>query len=803
MLMDNGSIKEIFSYETFKKYKMPGNDETLQAEHDFIYKDVSSNDQVLVTEGTFDREFMLHYNLKKNNPQAYELLNYVNIDKNSGSLVGVIEEIKVSDLEKLHAQGYNIRMTDLVYLASNLTPEEYREVSSSGRFEDLFSSKYEKYPHEISEVKEDLLNLGLNYSDELINQNYRFLQTIVRGAPDVLLDSRISNYTFSEIYAAITKLSEANNRFKEFENLNDTHARFRYDGNDVIDFMNYARTSNLLNLIPEKEQLDVTEKFMEDKEKVQDPRFTQYMVKKNKPYLTENLDEIINYNEFCADEILLDPNISLDSAKRNLINGLFNLDVPPQNRKEFENELLEDLYYHKKYCPNSDLYKLNDKAVDVIAQILNSDNIKDFKDLLFENKKMINLYNTHNIGDTIKADLIEVSKSDLITNLQKTANQIENSQYQTVYATNGTPVNVKVLSGQEFYLATSTAMPKCSSATNKLIREHGADARGMIYDRMLNTEMNPSNACTSVVSDKMVAHAASALQDQELTFAYVPRSKNSISISAMYDLSSKRNNKGERVTAKPITPRKTSDFIAGTKEEHNEAVINGVYPDYIVCYDQVTDIAVQKQQALQKEYAQKGIDKKVDIVLVQAREKYIPDIKAKMMNEHSSIVQKLNTGNFTEQDFDNMFQNHESNFVLRTLQTIHSTSYRDDVWNREFNRRALTSMTEIVNRISEIVPSDKARPVLNQVEILLERANTKRGYGTRFYDHSYAEDIDTVSLEKTRQKLANKVYPYERNGKTSQRTNNLVVEEMNVDSVENMRDTRGQGRPSNPDDFEK
>ncbi len=572
--------------------------------------------------------------------------------------------------------------------------------------------------------------------------------------------------------------------------------------------MNYSRQDTLIYNVSEKEQLDIVEKFVHNKEVVKDPRFVQYMTKKNRPYNTDNIEQILNYNEFCADSILVDPNITLSEAKTKLINGLFNLDVPAENREQFEKELVEELYYHKKYFPNSPLYQSEDNIADKISDVLGSSNIADFKDLLFENKHLINMFNTHNLGDKIKSDLIDISKSDIAYNLQKTANEIHSLNSTTVYSETGRPVQAKVLSGQSFYLATSTAMPKCSSFSNKIFAKEGKNAGSVIYDKMLQREIEPNEICTSIVSDKMVAHAASALQDQELKFGFVPESKDAISISAMYDLSSSKKNSTNRKTNKPITPRGINDFVYGTTEEHNEAVMSA-YPDFIVCYDKITDIAIEKQIAMQEEYNRKGINKKLEIVLVDAKNRYIPQIKNAVLQEHSAIEERINTGRLTEEDFNLMFGRHESNFVLRTLQSMHCTSYRNDVWDTSYNVKVLDSMTGILEKISQIVPENKARAVLDQVDILLQRADRNTPYGARFYDHSYAEDIDTEKLNKTRQKLVSKVYPYERGetyrnqneSKSELRLEEIVTDENFRSEIPNQLSNNSQGRRSQiPDD---
>ena len=362
-------------------------------------------------------------------------------------------------------------------------------------------------------------------------------------------------------------------------------------------------------------------------------------------------------------------------------------------------------------------------------------------------------------------DMAEFSRENMVEGLQRTYRQIENMPNHTVIAANGRPVTAKVLMGEEFYLATSTAMPKCSGRSNKIFRENLPDyykVQSEIYNIMLGTEIIPQEICTSITSDKMIAHAGSALPEQELVFAYVPNTASDISIVATHDMSTSRNKEGKRVTQVPTTPRSIEDYVSGTTEEHNEAVMSNVYPRYIVCYDKITDIAIAKRDALEAEYKAKGISQPVEILFIDGKGTYIPQIKNSIEQEHAKIRQKLESGSFTYQDFADMFERKESNFALRTLQAIHSTSYRRDNWDDTYNRNLLDSMTDIIEKVSEIIPPEKARSLENVVSTLIERSDRKSLYGSRFYEQSYAETIDSYKLEQIQKELMSKIIPYER-----------------------------------------
>lgn len=770
MLYAQGKLEDIFSYDTFQRYRKEESfDDRLKPDRinpDELYSDVTKRQQIELMRSSFDSNYMLYYNLKKNNPEAYNLLCYVDLDMNDARLAGIVEVVKLNDLEKINQNGHFFRMNDLVELASNVTPEQYIEIVKSGKIEDLYSSKYCQSQDEINRVREDLQRKGVNIDEATFHANFRLIQELSYGTSSILTMPGIEKYSLPEIYSAATKLRDAKFRIRDGKS-----SDFSYDSKTIVELLEYTRNVGLPKELSEEDMLDMVEQFAKNPSYVRDPRFIEYKIKRNKPFAAQNIDEILNYREFCADKVLMDQFVDLESAKRTMINALFTIDVPAAYQERFEKEMLETLYYHQKYLPTSDLETNHRPAMDAIRNLFTASNITDFKNVLYQNKALINAYNTDQVGYIMQYEMAQYSRQDMLTELQNTERQIQSMPAMTVIATNGRPVQAKVLSGENFYLATSTAMPKCSGRTNKMLASSNGDPdkfRNDVYSTMLNTQMLPHEICTSITSNEMLAHASSALQDQELIFGYVPLNPEDISIAAMYDMSTTKNKSGVRTTQAPTTPRSMSDFVSGTTEEHNEAVMSNVYPRYIVCYDQITDIAIAKRDALEQEYRAKGIIQPIEILFIDAKGKYIPQIKGKIEQEHSDIMRKLDSGQFTYQDFAEMFEKKESNFALRTLQAIHSTSYRNDTWDDGYNYGLLKSMTDILERVSQIVPPEKARAVEEQVATLIDRSDRKSAYGSRFYDHSYAESMDSYRLETIRGNLLQKITPYEKSQSINQ-----------------------------------
>lgn len=758
-LKSEGRLLDLFKLDTFLKYRKPETfEDTLKPDRidiEKLFLEVNTDRQTSLSRDTYNSNFMLYYNLKKNNPEAFAFFCYADLDMSDCLLAGIANEVRYTDLERFYARANYFTMNDLFLLGSKITPEEYRSIMDSNNIQDLYSVKYEKNNDNIQRLRESLAKNGLVLDNKTFNENYRLIETISGILPGILKPEVLNKYSFSEVFSVVTKLEYANARVT-----NGKRHSFKFDEKTAVDLL--ENTRGYIAGYSETDQLDYVEKFAKENLLKRDSRYVEYINKKNKPYIAENPEEILNYKEFCADKILEDMNISLDTAKSNLVNALFRLDIPSKYREELEKETMDRIYYFKKYLPNSNLNQSCAKVIDCIDSLFNADNIKDFKDILFKNKSYINMFNTEQIELFMQNEIGEFSRNNIVHELQNTSRMISEKPYENIVASNGSIVPVKVLSGENFYLATSTAMPRCSSRSTKIFTENPDQARNIIYDNILNQNIIPNNICTSIQSNEMLAHAASALQDQELIFGYVPNSADSIALSAKYDLSTV-NKTGVRTTNKVTTNRSIRDLTSETTEEHNETVMNGVYPSYIVCYDSVSDIAIQKKAVLEEQYRREGVNQKVDIVLIKSKENYIPNIKNKVVQEHNAIHKKLEEGSLTFQDFKLMFERKESNFVLRTLQAMHSGSYRDDIWDENFNSTILESTTNILEKISSIVPPNKSRIVLDQIDLLLSRAdNSKDGYGRNFYDHTYADSIDTSKLNNIRRSLYPKVMAYEK-----------------------------------------
>jgi len=767
-LLSQGKISDIFSYETFKKFgKQESFDEKIQnlnpINPDELYLEVSRNARkTTLLRGTFDSDFMLYYYLKKNNPQGFDILCHVDLDMNVWKIAGIADVVTFDDIEKLHSQGIFLRMNDLFRLAKDLTPEEYMRMRNSGDIESLFGAKYVKDEQEIVKLRNELQSHGIFIDESAFQANFKLIQTIMEINPQILKEPRAKDYNYVQIYCALTKLEDSKGRI-----VNGRINNFEYDEKTVLDLVEYSNQTRRFEQISEEEQLQAVNIFVNYREIFERLSYIETLLKKNKPYKTTDPYDMIYYIEFCSDKILADPEITLEDAKSNMIHAMFNIDMPPKYYKKFEKEFLECLYFHKKYIPDSELE--NPKPYDtlgVLRALFESKNIKDFKSILEENKDELKYHNTSYLMNRMRAEIAQVSKKDITEKLQETSEMLENMEGQFVTTSTGKVVKAKILDGQDFYIATTTVMPRSGGLIQKVREKHNNNVQETnkeILAIMRQKKVARTEVCTTINSPEGLGNAGAALEEHELRYGYIPNNPRNITLMSTNDMSTLRDSKGNRYSAMPSVNRTAHDFVIGTTEEHNEVDMRGLYPRYIFCYDQISDLAMEKQTELEEMYKELGIKQKVEIVLIKAKDKYIPKIKQKVQDEHDCIRQKLANNEFSEEDFENMFEKHESNFLIRTLNSIHTMSYRENVLDKKFVVDILESYGDIIEKVSEIVTPEKARTVLNQVNMMLERADrsNKDGYGGRFYDYDYSRFIPQSKLYGIQGRLVNKVMAYE------------------------------------------
>lgn len=391
-LRNNGKLQELFSYETFKQYgrQQSFDDRLIKGEEiqkSELFDKVNKNKTTQLTEETFNDKYMLYKNMYTNHRDAFALFTYCDIDINFASIAGSIEKIQINDLNIIREKGYNLSLRDLITLSFNFSPEEYRKIMDSNNAEKLFSynANKDKNGNNFRIIFEKILKKNPNISEQDFIDNYQLYKEVAMYNENIYSLPEMKNYSIKEIYPALTKIQEAEIKLNTFEGKN-----VRFNAQNLLDLIEFSRKTQILASENEEEQNKIIELLIENGKWKNDPRLIEYVTKKNKIYKIENAENILNYNKFCIEKILMDNNISLEDAKHNLINSLVNIDCPEEIfRQELEENVIDELYYYRKYKNenriNEDKDDSTDKIINNIIAIMDSTNIQEFKNRLYSN----------------------------------------------------------------------------------------------------------------------------------------------------------------------------------------------------------------------------------------------------------------------------------------------------------------------------------------------------------------------------------------------------------------------------------
>lgn len=416
-----------------------------------------------------------------------------------------------------------------------------------------------------------------------------------------------------------------------------------------------------------------------------------------------------------------------------------------------------------------------DEIIDKLLKIMDSTTINEFKDNLYETYIGLSVCNYDTVKIFTDSQLIQVSKSDIKFELEKTEKMLNNSMNYTVEY-QGEVIPVKVLNGQDFSIAMTTVMPYCSSVTRRTLNGD----KDAIKANMLERKINPNNRCTTIINQNMIAHAMSGLKDDELAYAYIPQDEEFISLIGKHDLSTvKRNNNGveQRVSNRSVQNRTLEDIIGTTEEEHNEMVLNNVYPRYIVCFDSISEVAMQKYKMLKEMYAQEGINKKIEILFIEGKKEYLPQIEEKIYNNLDAINKEVDlTGEISTKTLDEFFNKRENNILLQTIQSINSYSYRDDIWNQSNPKTKLDYLLSTFEKVGKVMPKEYIENMMYQLDFLERKADVNDiRFGSRVYDHVYTDLIDVLKVTEIKDMLSERII-----GRYSSKTKQ---EERNIDDI--------------------
>lgn len=401
-LRNEGKLNKLFSYETFLKYGLPQsfNDRITKGDDiqkEELFEKINKSNTTQLTKQVFDEEYMLYKNMYNNHKYAFDLFTYCDLDVSFRSVVGILEKIKINDLNILKEKGYNLSLSDLITVASKYSPEEYVNILDSNNAEKLFSYNPSKdNDREKTIVWDKILAQNPNISEEELLENYELYKRIAYNNKDIYSIPEMSNYSIKEIYPAFAKIQEA-----EWKMNTITNKTLRFNPQSIIDLIEFSKKTKILDSNNEEEKSKIIGLIIQNGAWKNDPRLIEYVTKKNKVYRIKNVEDILDYNRYCIDQILTDNNITLEQAKINLVNSLINIDCPKtEYKKELEENIIDELYYYRKYQKQGKLSEDKEdfsNIIDQIIGIMDSTNIQEFKDRLYNNYQEIGNYNFDSI----------------------------------------------------------------------------------------------------------------------------------------------------------------------------------------------------------------------------------------------------------------------------------------------------------------------------------------------------------------------------------------------------------------------
>ncbi len=241
-LRKQGKLNELFSYETYKKYAKEENfKERIKkieiTDHELLSK-INANATTKTLKETFYREYMLYKNLYQKHEDAFNLLEYSGIDMDIKLIIGNLQKIDLTDLNKVREFGYKISINELIRLSSKFSPEEYREIMDYNQFRDLFVYDADKEPNylEYKRILEQIQQMNPQISEEDFFDNYEAYKQIYYYSDSIYDIPEMKKYQINEIYPAVMQTIEAQDRLKQLKGKD-----IQFNSKTIINLMKFLR----------------------------------------------------------------------------------------------------------------------------------------------------------------------------------------------------------------------------------------------------------------------------------------------------------------------------------------------------------------------------------------------------------------------------------------------------------------------------------------------------------------------------------------------------------------------------------
>lgn len=488
---------------------------------------------------------------------------------------------------------------------------------------------------------------------------------------------------------------------------------------------------------------------------------------KLKRFNLEDFEQLENYEKICDEKILQEfqDNDDLNELRKLIIETKI---------KDLEG-IKRDLYFYKKY--NKQKAESNE-VINLFDILLKN---QDKQELLTAYQKLNNInedFDLDSAFDSIREELLEISKEDVVSEMQKMQKKIKNAETKNINGQDAIDIT-----GTDFNLLISVigsmGSPYLTKYYNKILHRAYKFKDSKIFS-IVNKKMNihiklgikrlvnkrykldplkNRQRCVSSIDQDFIGHIKSECYtngkkqtEEKLILAYFPNNKKDVSYMGNQDLMSIYNKKRSDTTRKRIPHKdnfqavcnlKLRDLNATTIGDDNEIIINS-YPGAVMCFDKISNISRKTAQRLS-----------IPILYIDTNEQF-KIMKRRLDDYYTEIREQIWQNNqISDEIFENTFNvfEQDNNIIHRAFKIASSFGFLDDdEYPKEQIIEVFNNMTSLVNESLKMCSPEQQKVVQ---EIMLKEADPNN---LRYYHYdrfiSFKKLRDLVSMKDEEEELS-------------------------------------------------
>ena len=494
------------------------------------------------------------------------------------------------------------------------------------------------------------------------------------------------------------------------------------------------------------------------------------IIGKLKRFNLESFEELKNYKKICDEKILQEfqDNDNVNELKKIIL----------ETKIKDLDGIKRDIYFYKKYNIE------NAQCNEIINQFEKLIKPKDKQELLTSYQKLNNINEDFELDSTfkdIREELSQISKEDVITEMQKMKEKIKNSEAKDINGEEaiditGTDFNLLIsvigsLGSPYFVHYYNSIVDKSRKFKDRKIlfpilkKKIDLDIK-LGIKRLANKryKLDPlknKQRCVSSIDQDFIAHVKSEIYTnsgkqtkEKLVLAYFPDNKKDISYMGFQDLMSIYDKERSDSTRKRvpyvdnmqgICNLKLQDLNASTLGDVNEVIVDS-YPGAVMCFDEISNIA--------KKTANKF---NLPILYIDTKKQF-EIMKQKLDEYYTEMREQISQNNqISDEMFENAFNVFEqnNNIIHRAFKIANSFTFLDeDEYPKE-------QIIEVFNNMSDLVYESLKRcnPEQRKMvqETMLKEANIgnlRYGRYYRFIDFEKLENLVMMNNEEDERTIA-------------------------------------------------